>query len=64
MRFLVLCRAIELSAEADFGQRRDLLRVIVGRVRVLRARRGARFDPSRLRIEVPLLSVVPPDRTG
>jgi hypothetical protein len=54
----------ELWAEADFGQRRELLRVIVEHVRVLPARRGARFDPSRVRIEVPLLSVVPLDGTG
>jgi hypothetical protein len=32
----------ELWAEADFGQRRELLRVIVEHVRVLPARRGAR----------------------
>lgn len=53
-----------LWAEADFGQRRELLRLIVEHVRVLPARRGARFDPSRVRIKVPLLSVVPLDRTG
>lgn len=54
----------ELWAGADFGQRRDLLRLIVERVRVLPARRGARFDPSRVSIEVPLLSVVALDGTG
>ena len=54
----------ELWAEADFGQRRDLLRLIVERVLVLPARRGARFDPSRVRIDVPLVSVVYLDRTG
>jgi len=56
------CRAF--WAEADFGQRRELLRLIVERVRVLPARRGARFDPSRVRVDVPLLSVAPLDRTG
>ncbi len=54
----------ELWAEADFGQRREVLRLIVERVRVLPARRGARFDPSRVRIEVPLLSLVALEGTG
>jgi len=53
-----------LWAEGDFGQRRELLRLIVERVRVLPARRGARFDPSRVRIDVPLLDVVRQDQTG
>ena len=52
----------KLWAEADFGQRRELLGLIVERVRVLSARRGARFDPARVRIEAPLLSAVPLDR--
>ena len=50
-----------LWAEADFGQRRELLRLIIERVRVLPARRGARFDPSRVIIDVPLLDVVRQD---
>ena len=48
----------ELWGQADFGQRRELLRLIVERVDVMPARRGARFDPSRVRLEIPLLSVV------
>lgn len=48
----------QLWAEADFPQRRELLRLVVERVDVLPARRGARFDPSRLRLEIPLLSVL------
>lgn len=47
----------ELWAVADFRQRRELLRLIVERVDVMPARRGARFDPSRLRLEIPLLGV-------
>ncbi|MFN2506803.1 MAG: hypothetical protein ABR540_21755 [Acidimicrobiales bacterium] len=47
----------QLWAEADFRQRRELLRLIVERVDVMPARRGARFDPSRIRLEMPLLSV-------
>ena len=54
------CRAF--WAEADFGQRRELLRLIVERIRVLPARRGARFDPSRVRVDVPLSALVPLDR--
>ncbi len=53
-----------LWAEADFGQRPEFLRLIVERVRVLPARRGARFDPSRVRIDVPLLDGVLQDQTG
>ena len=45
----------QLWAEADFRQRRELLRLIVERVVVLPARRGARFDPSRVRLDIPLL---------
>jgi hypothetical protein len=45
----------QLWAEADFRQRRELLRLIVERVDVLPARRGARFDPSRVRLDIPLL---------
>jgi hypothetical protein len=50
----------QLWAEADLGQRRELVRLIVERADVMRARRGARFDPSRLRLEIPLLRAVPP----
>ncbi|MDQ4129963.1 MAG: recombinase family protein [Actinomycetota bacterium] len=46
----------QLWAEADFRQRRELLRLIVERVDVMPARRAARFDPSRLRLEIPLLA--------
>ena len=35
---------------ADFGQRRELVRLIVERVDVMQARRGARFDSSRVEI--------------
>lgn len=42
-----------LWAEADFRQRRELLRLIVERVDVMPARRGARFDASRVRLEIP-----------
>jgi hypothetical protein len=45
-----------LWSEADFGQRRELARLIVERVEVIQARRGARFDPSRIRLTIPLLS--------
>ncbi len=44
----------QLWAEADFRQRRELLRLIVERVDVMPARRGARFDPSRLKFDIPL----------
>ena len=47
----------QLWAEADFGQRRELVRLIVERVTVMPARRGARFDPSRVRIDVLLLAL-------
>ncbi len=43
-----------LWAEAHLRQRRELLWLIVERVDVMPARRGARFDPSRLRLEIPL----------
>ncbi len=44
--------------EADFGQRRELVRLVVERVRVMPARRGARFDPARVRLDIPLINVV------
>ena len=44
-----------LWAEADFGQRRELVRLVVERVRVMPAGRGARFDPARVRLDIPLL---------
>ena len=49
----------QLWAEADFGQRRELVRLIVETVTVMPARRGARFDASRVRIDVPLLTLAP-----
>ena len=49
----------QLWAEADFGQRQELVRLIVERVIVMPARRGARFDPSRVRLEIPLLTLAP-----
>ncbi len=39
-----------LWSGADFGQRRELVRLIVERVDVMQARRGARFDSSRVEI--------------
>ena len=48
-------------AEVDLRQRRELLRLIVRRAEVMPARRGARFDPSRLKLEIPLLDA---GRTG
>ena len=47
-----------LWTEADFGQRRELVCLVVERVRVIPARRGARFDPARVRLNIPLLDVV------
>ena len=47
-----------LWAEADFGQRRELVRLVVERVRVMPARRGARFDPGRVSLDIPILGVV------
>ncbi len=49
-----------LWTEADFGQRRELVRLVVERVRVMPARRVARFDPARVRLDIPLLDVVAP----
>ncbi len=43
----------QLWSGADFGQRRELARLIVERVDVMQARRGARFDPSRVAITNP-----------
>lgn len=50
----------KLWAESDFRQRRELVGLIVQRLEIMPARRGARFDPSRLRLEIPLLKAVPP----
>jgi hypothetical protein len=47
-----------LWSEADFGQRRELVRLVVANVRVMPARRGARFDPARVLLDIPLLDVV------
>ena len=44
-----------LWAEADFGQRRELVRLVIKRIRVMPGRRGARFDPARVRLDIPLL---------
>ena len=44
-----------LWAEADFHQRRDLVQLIIERVDVLGGRPGARFDPTRLALRIPLL---------
>jgi len=46
-------------SEADFGQRRELVRLIVERVEVMAARRGTRFDPSRITVSIPLASPSP-----
>ncbi len=51
-------------AEADFAQRRELVRLIVERVHVMPARRGARFDPSRVGLEIPLLAPVRDSKVG
>ncbi len=47
----------QLWAQADFGQRRELVRLVVKRLLVMPARRGARFDPSRVKFDIPLLEV-------
>ncbi len=47
----------QLWAEADIGQRREIVRLIVERVTVLPARRGARFDPARVRVDIPVLDL-------
>ena len=44
--------------EADFGQRRELVRLVVEGVRVMPARRGARFDPAPVRLDIPLFDAV------
>jgi hypothetical protein len=41
--------------KADFRQRRELVRLVIKRVDVMPARKGARFDPSRVKLDVPLL---------
>ena len=48
---------------ADFGQRRELVRLIVERVDVMAARKGARFDPSRVRVTIPFAPSAP-ESTG
>jgi hypothetical protein len=53
-----------LCSEADFGQRRELVRLIVERVDVMAARRGARFDASRVRLTIPLASSAPGGAAG
>lgn len=49
----------QLWAGADIGQRRELMRLVIERVMVMPARTGARFDASRVRLEIPLLSAIP-----
>ncbi len=52
-----------LWSSADFGQRRELVRLIVERVEVKPARRGARFDVSRVRLTIPFAAPTP-ETTG
>jgi hypothetical protein len=51
------CRLVE-SRKDDFGERGELVPLVVERVRVMPARRGARFDPARALLDSPLLDVV------
>ncbi len=53
-----------LWSEADFYQRRELVRLIVERVDVMAAKRGARFDPSRIGLTIPLPPVAPENVGG
>jgi hypothetical protein len=53
-----------LWAAADLLQRRELVRLIVARAEVLPARPGARFEPSRVRLEIPLIGVVSRSAAG
>lgn len=48
-------------SDADLGQRRELVRLLVERVDVMPARRGARFDPSRVRLTIPFAAFSPHD---
>ena len=48
-----------LWSSADFGQRRELVRLIIERADVMPARKGARFDPSRVRLTIPLADSAP-----
>jgi hypothetical protein len=48
-----------LWAEADSLQRRELVRLLVEQVDVMPACRGARLNPSRLPLEIPLLPAPP-----
>lgn len=59
-RILLHPDPLQLWKEADFGQRRDLVRLIVKRVQVAPARRGARFDSSRVKLQIPVLDAEPP----
>jgi hypothetical protein len=45
-----------LWSDADFGQRREMVRLIVERVDVAPVTKGARFDPSRVRLTIPFAS--------
>lgn len=53
-----------LWSEADFGQRRELVRLVVDRVRVMPAPRGARFDPARVRLDIAILDVASSSAPG
>jgi site-specific DNA recombinase len=53
-----------LWTDADFGQRRELVRLVIKRVRVMPAGRGARFDPARVQLDIPLLDVVASGRAA
>jgi hypothetical protein len=48
----------QLWAEAASPAAARSVRLVVERAEAMPARRGARFDPSRLRLEIPLLSAV------
>ena len=50
-----------LWSGADFGRRREMVRLIVERVDVTPARKGSRFEPSRLRLTVPFAPSAPDD---
>ncbi len=50
----------QLSADADILQRRELIRLVLERVDVMPGRRGARFDASRLRLDIPLARAAMP----
>ena len=53
-----------LWASTDFGQRREMVRLIVERVDVAPGKKGARFDPSRVRITIPFAAPMSEDNTS